>query len=62
MDFTGRPLTGFVFVGAKGSRTEAMVAEWVEQAMTFVRTLPAKKRKPKPRRPRPRKRLAKSRS
>jgi hypothetical protein len=52
MDFTGRPLTGFVFVGPSGSRTDAAVATWIRQANEFVSTLPA--RKPRSRRPRPR--------
>jgi TfoX/Sxy family transcriptional regulator of competence genes len=52
MDFTGRPLTGYVFVGPSGSRTDAAVASWVRQASAFVATLPAKK--PAKRRPRPR--------
>lgn len=52
MDFTGRPLTGFVFVGSAGVRTTAAVETWVRRALTFVETLPSK---PKQRRPRPRK-------
>jgi TfoX/Sxy family transcriptional regulator of competence genes len=47
MDFTGRPLTGYVYVSASGSRTEDAVVGWVRQAMTFVRTLPKTKRKRK---------------
>jgi TfoX/Sxy family transcriptional regulator of competence genes len=53
MDFTGRPLTGYIYVGATGSRTAAAVSGWVQQAMRFVRTLPAKAKR-KRRRPRPR--------
>ncbi|MBL0215401.1 MAG: TfoX/Sxy family protein [Myxococcales bacterium] len=52
MDFTGRPLTGFVYVAAPGWRTDAAVERWARQAAEFVATLPATKRKP--RRPRPR--------
>jgi hypothetical protein len=43
MDFTGRPLSGFVYVGPAGSRTEAAVATWVRQACAFVAGLPARK-------------------
>src|SRR5438067_649851 len=39
MDFTGRPLTGYVYVNAVGSRTDAAVSAWVLQAMRFVRAL-----------------------
>src|SRR6266545_297044 len=42
MDFTGRPLTGYVYVSATGSRTDDAVADWVQQAMRFVRALPKK--------------------
>ena len=42
MDFTGRPMTGFVFVAAPGVATEGDVEEWVDRAATFVATLPPK--------------------
>jgi TfoX/Sxy family transcriptional regulator of competence genes len=54
MDFTGRPLTGYVYVGPPGTRTDRAVAAWVADAIAFVRDLPAKK-KPK-RKPRPKQR------
>ena len=44
MDFTGRPLTGYIYVSTTGSRTDDAVARWVRQAMQFVRTLPAAKK------------------
>jgi TfoX/Sxy family transcriptional regulator of competence genes len=54
MDFTGRPLTGYVYVNTDGTRTDAKVSEWVQKALTFVGTLPAKKKTAKkPPRPRP---------
>ncbi|MFN0247086.1 MAG: TfoX/Sxy family protein [Kofleriaceae bacterium] len=52
MDFTGRPLTGYVYVSARGTRTDDAIAEWVRKALEFVVALPAKpkpKPKPKPR-------------
>ena len=42
MDFTGRPLTGYVYVGASGLRSPRAVREWVDQGVAFARTLPAK--------------------
>ena len=48
MDFTGRPMKGFVFVGAAGCRTEKAVKPWVERGAAFVSTLGAAKA-PKPR-------------
>jgi hypothetical protein len=41
MDFTGRPLTGMVFVAQEGVRGVAL-RRWVEAAVAFVRTLPPK--------------------
>jgi len=42
MDFTGRPLRGFVYVSAQGCRTDAALRAWVSRARSFIRTLPAK--------------------
>jgi TfoX/Sxy family transcriptional regulator of competence genes len=42
MDFTGRPMTGMVYVAPEGARGEALRC-WVEQAADFARTLPPKR-------------------
>ena len=42
MDFTGRPLTGFVFVDPTGYKTDKALAKWVKQAVEFAMTLPRK--------------------
>lgn len=42
MDFTGRPLRGFIVVQPAGFATDAALREWVAQAVDFVQTLPAK--------------------
>jgi TfoX/Sxy family transcriptional regulator of competence genes len=42
MDFTGRPLRGYVYVDPPGMATEAQLREWVELGLAFVDTLPAK--------------------
>ena len=42
MDFTGRPMKGFVYVGPEGIATDAALAEWVERGAAFARSLPAK--------------------
>jgi TfoX/Sxy family transcriptional regulator of competence genes len=39
MDFTGRPMNGYVFVGPGGSRTEKAIKKWVDRATAFVATL-----------------------
>ena len=44
MDFTGRPLTGYIYVAASGCRGDSL-ATWLERGAEFVRTLPAKTRK-----------------
>ena len=42
MDFTGRPMKGFVYVGPEGITTDADLAEWVERGAAFARSLPVK--------------------
>jgi TfoX/Sxy family transcriptional regulator of competence genes len=52
MDFTGRPLAGYVYVAPPGIRTKAALARWIDRGMTFVASLPAKvTRKARPRVP-----------
>ena len=40
MDFTGRPLKGFVFVGPGGCRTEKSLSSWITGAVEYASTLP----------------------
>ncbi len=42
MDFTGRPLKGFVYVGAEGIESDTELKDWVARGVAFVKTLPAK--------------------
>lgn len=42
MDFTGRPLRGFVFVGQEGCHTAAQLKGWVRLGLRFVLSLPPK--------------------
>lgn len=42
MDFTGKPLTGFLYVGEKGFESDADLLGWIERAVTFVSRLPPK--------------------
>lgn len=52
MDFTGRPMKGFVFVSGAGISEEALEG-WVAGCLAFVRALPPKKAgKAMPRAPR----------
>ena len=56
MDFTGRPMKGYVYVSPEGLRTAAALGKWVDLALAFVTTVvAASKKKPpalKPRRKR----------
>lgn len=46
MDFTGRPMKGFVFVEPTGTRTSAMLDEWLALALEFnPKAKASKKRK-----------------
>jgi TfoX N-terminal domain len=42
MDFTGRPLKGMVYVGAKGLEADRDLASWVELGVAFAESLPPK--------------------
>jgi hypothetical protein len=42
MDFTGRPMRGYVYVDPPGIATESELREWVGLSLIFVDTLPAK--------------------
>ena len=41
MDFTGRPMKGFVFVGA-GAVGDRVLRQWVQRGVIFAESLPAK--------------------
>jgi hypothetical protein len=43
MDFTGRPMKGFVFVDADGVASDADLRRWVSACRPFVESLPAKR-------------------
>ena len=42
MDFTGRPMKGFLYVMPKGLRSDKALAAWVERGLAFGRSLPPK--------------------
>lgn len=42
MDFTGRPMKGYVYVAKQGTRTEAKLRDRLQAALDFVVTLPPK--------------------
>jgi hypothetical protein len=43
MDFTGRPMKGYVYVDPPGIDRDADLAGWIEAGRAFVKSLPAKK-------------------
>lgn len=43
MDFTGKPMKGFVFVSAKGWSDDMRLKEWVDMGIKFVKSLPRKR-------------------
>ena len=42
MDFTGRPMKGFVYVVPAGYESDAALRRWVDLGITFVTSLPDK--------------------
>jgi TfoX/Sxy family transcriptional regulator of competence genes len=47
MDFTGRPMTGYIFVTPPGCATDYQVDAWIAQALDHVSTLiPARRTTP----------------
>ena len=45
MDFTGRPLTGFVCVAPAGFKTKRDLARWLNLSLAYIEGLPPQKRK-----------------
>ncbi len=42
MDFTGRPMKGMVYVGPRGHRRASSLEAWVQQGLSYARSLPPK--------------------
>lgn len=42
MDFTGRPMRGFIYVAPAGFSEDAALQEWIDLALEYTRSLPAK--------------------
>lgn len=43
MDFTGRPMSGMVYVSQAGLPDETALSDWVGRSLAFVATLPPKR-------------------
>jgi TfoX/Sxy family transcriptional regulator of competence genes len=48
MDFTGRPMKGFVFVAADAIDADADLQRWVDRGLAFAASLPPKTADPRP--------------
>jgi TfoX/Sxy family transcriptional regulator of competence genes len=42
MDFTGKPMRGFIYVEPAGIESEAALAQWVRRGAAFASSLPPK--------------------
>src|SRR5262245_44187399 len=42
MDFTGRPMKGFVYVESLGHQTKRSLRSWIRSGLEFVLSLPSK--------------------
>jgi len=42
MDFTGRPMRGFVYVGPRGYHSTSTLRSWIRRGLRFVLSLPPK--------------------
>jgi TfoX/Sxy family transcriptional regulator of competence genes len=52
MDFTGKPMVGYVYVARPGISSKSALRKWITWSLEYVDTLPAKASKKSPRRAR----------
>lgn len=45
MDFTGRPLRGFLYIDSPGFKTDKQLAKWIDVGIEYVMKSPSKKKK-----------------
>lgn len=45
MDFTGKPMKGYVYVDPQGVKTDKSLRKWINAGIKFTETLPPKKPK-----------------
>ena len=51
MDFTGKPMRGYLFVDPEGIATPKALKSWVDRCVTHIETMPVKKAKSPARKP-----------
>lgn len=45
MDFTGKPMKGYIYVGPDGTKSTAHLRQWLTKGLNFVASLPPVKEK-----------------
>ena len=45
MDFTGRPLRGFVYVLPQGLQSRAALKMWIDRGLRYAKSVPAKRKR-----------------
>jgi TfoX/Sxy family transcriptional regulator of competence genes len=45
MDFTGRPMTGYIYISPGGTKNTARLRKWLTKGLDFVASLPPVKQK-----------------
>ena len=45
MDFTGKPMKGYIYVSPAGTKTASQLRKWLRKGLVFVASLPSAKRK-----------------
>jgi TfoX/Sxy family transcriptional regulator of competence genes len=45
IDFTGRPMNGYIYVGPEGTKSAAQLRTWLTRGLEFVSGLPVVKQK-----------------
>ena len=43
MDFTGKPMKGFLYISTGGYKTDKQLGSWVERSIDFVSSLPKRR-------------------
>ncbi len=41
-DYSGRPMSGWIYVSAEGYKSEKALEGWMEKGLTFAKSLPKK--------------------
>ena len=44
MDFTGRPLKGFLYISEEGIKTDKQLSKWIDRGIEYVMNSPPKKK------------------